>query len=187
MAQLRCAECDFQGAGTFIGERLHRVRHDEHRNGVRLRTLNRFESVGTLGSCQVLLVRPDSDIFARRRTERVARRAVREPIFEGGYDTPTYYADNVYQIVPEMHSHALLVANDRRGVGLAVIERRSREAWYDWCAPDGAYQMATQDGAGVSWAIVHVWILPACRCRGLATQLLEFAFRGFGLDPTVAG
>src|SRR5690242_16433095 len=122
MPQVNCKECEF--LGWSLEERAHRVQHDEYLNGVKLRQIDRFEHVGVIGSHHVLLVRPDSDLFSRRRTERLARRAIREPVFEGGYDNPTFYADNRYYIVPELQTHALVVEHDNRGIALAVIERR---------------------------------------------------------------
>lgn len=188
MGQLICEECGFRGiAGLSLFDRLHCVQHDEHGSGVRLRHLDRFEHVGAIRSFRILLVRPDSGLFARRRAERVSRRAIREPINEGGYDKPTFYAEDVYQIVPEMHSHALLLASDARGVGLVVIERRERSAWFRWSELDQGYRLDSEESGAPSWSVVHVWLLPTLRRRGLATELLEHAFRGFRVDPPAAG
>ena len=185
MPQVGCKECDFWG--WSLAERAHLVQHDEHLHGVRLRRTQRFEQVGVIGSYQVLLVRPDSDLFSRRRAERIARRAIREPVFEGGYDNPTFYAENPYYIVPEMQTHAMVAEYGRRGIALLVIERRDRDAWFRWSEQDKGYALASRASAGVSWSIAHVWLLPAFRGQGLATRLLEMAFRGFSLDPSDVG
>lgn len=185
MPQVVCEECGFRGSS--LNERAHGVRHDEHLNGVRLRRLDRFERVGAIGAFQILLVRPDSDLFSRRRAERVSRRAIREPLFEGGYDKPTFYAENRYQIVPEMQSHALLAESRLRGVALVVIERRDRDAWFAWSDAEEKYVLASRQSAGVYWSLAHIWVLPAFRREGLATRLLEMAFRGFSMSPSTAG
>lgn len=186
MADILCAECGFR---SFPGlqDREHRIFHDEHFSGVRLRHLDRFEAIGNVGPHQVLLIRPESDLFARRRAERVSRRSIQEDLGEGGYDKPTFYAEDVYQIVPEMQSHALIATNLTRGIGLVVIERRERAAWFEWSEDERAYMRASDEHGGTSWAIVHAWVLSEFRGQGLAKSILNIALEGFGIEAKAAG
>ncbi len=183
-AQVMCTSCGYRGFESLSSfRRRHLIYHDEHFNGVRLRRLELFERVGSIGSADVLLVRPKSMRFARLRTERVARRAIEEPVFEGGYDKPTFYAENPYQIVPEHCSHALVVAQDCRGVGLLVFERRERRARYTWRENEAKYVLDIEHAAGPAWTVVHIWLLPSMRGNHIASQLLHLAFAGFGVSP----
>jgi GNAT superfamily N-acetyltransferase len=188
MAQLICNECDYRGIASWPHSvRIHQVHHDEHFHGVRLRRLDRFERISAIGSLRVFIVRPNSQIFARRRAERVSRRAISEPVGEGGYDKPTFYADDVYQIVPEMRTHAILIASELRGIGLVVVERRERDAWYEWSDQRERYELIDGSGVGGAWCIAHVWVLPTFRRQGIARRLLEITFDGFYQDPSESG
>ena len=163
------------------------MQHSEHVSGVGLGRIEKYEHVGALGAFRILLVRPDDDSFTRRRAERVSRRAIREPVREGGYDAPTFFADDPYSIVPELQSHAVLIADGSCGVGLAVFERRQREIWYEWSESAEVYQLTSTSGAGVAWSIVHVWLLGSLRGRGLGVELLRICFEGFATEPSSGG
>jgi hypothetical protein len=187
-AHFLCDQCGFRGTpGPPWLTRAHAVHHDEHYHGVRLRRPEVFDQVGQLGADPAFLIRPDSSRFARLRTERVSRRAIREPLFEGGYDRPTFCAEDRYQIVPELHTHALVVAHERRGVGLLVMERRERDAGYVWSEGEAAYIPETEQSGGGSWSIAHIWILPSLRGRHLASRLIAMALTGFGVSADDLG
>jgi GNAT superfamily N-acetyltransferase len=188
MAPIMCAKCGFRGfPGLLFLEREHKVYHDEHFFGVRLRQLDRFECVGKIGNHKIFLIRPDSDPFARRRAERVSRRAIQEEIGEGGYDKPTFYADNPYQIVPAMQSHALLATCETRGVALLVIERRPRAAWFGWSEVEQAYLRKRKKAGGTAWSVAHVWVLPKFRRAGLGSAIIQNAFQGFNVEANSVG
>jgi len=182
--QTTCPTCDYRYFESLaFSRRKHLIHHDEHRNGVRLRRLDLFERVGGIDGAQVLLVRPESARFVRHRTERVARRAIEEPPFEGDYDKPTFYAEDRYQIVPEHFAHALVLAQGSRGVGLTVLERRERCARYEWLAEQDEYRACEEPAAGPSWAVMHVWVHPSMRGQHVASRLLTMAFSGFRMTP----
>jgi hypothetical protein len=180
-AQFVCEECGFRGLAGPASARAHIIYHDEHIHGVRLRRLELFEQVAQVQSHEILLVRPESHRFARLRAERVSRRAIEEPIDSGGYDKPTFYAENPYRVVHELHSHALILARNSRGCGLLVIERRDRDAWYGWEPSADRYRLESTSSAGAAWSIVHIWLLPSLRGQHLATALLDLALKGFGI------
>ena len=163
--------------------RAHCVFHDEYLLGVRLRRLDAFKHVGMIDDANVLLVRPDSRRFARLRAERVSRRAIEEPVDAGGYDKPTFYAENEYSIVPEFASHALLLSRHGRGIGLLVMERRVPRGRYRWDANAERYALTSEETRGTTWAVVHVWLLPSARGRGFATRLVEMGLQGFAVEP----
>lgn len=187
MASTTCPECQTRYYPSIACDRRHHaVHHDEFRYGVRLRRLDRFEHVGRIDSLDVLLVRPDSDIFARRRAERVARRSIREPLGEGGYDSPTYFAEDPYQVVPSLAAHVLILAQGSRGIGILLSERRLTDARYDWSEAEKGYVRTEMADASMRWSIAHIWIMSSYRRRGLGQRLLEMALAGLGTDGTRA-
>jgi GNAT superfamily N-acetyltransferase len=178
-AEVICADCGFRGIASLeMFRRLHLVFHDEHLNGVKLRRLEQFERVGSIDGLDVLLIRPDSTRFSRLRAERVSRRAIAEPLEEGGYDKPMFYAESVYQIVPEHAAHALILAREARGVGMLVFERRYRAARYHWESATHRYAIHDDSKAGPTWAFVHIWLLPSLRGKNIGLRLVKFATEG---------
>ena len=168
--------------------RALRIRADEQENGVRLRRIREFEQVGSVGEDAVLLVRPDSSLFARRRAERLSRRAVREPLGAGGYDVPQFWAESEHQIVPQLHSHALLLAQACRAVGMIVVERRALAGRLEWSIEQKKYGAIIDDATSArSWTIVHVWLLERLRGKQIAERMLDLVFDGFGTSATEVG
>jgi hypothetical protein len=184
-AQIICDACGFRGLShSPYFERRHVIYHDEHFNGVRLRRGDSFELVGRIDGAELYLVRPESPRFPRLRAERLSRRAIDEPVAEGGYDKPTFYAEDRYQIVPQHHTHALVLAQASRGVGLLVFERRERQARYDWEEAESHYVLAVGIPAGGAWTLVHIWLLPSLRQKGLATRMIKMVLSGLRTEPT---
>lgn len=183
MTGFECATGGYRGfTGAVRYAREHRVHHDEQLHGVRLRRIAPFEQVGPIDGLSMLLVRPESRLFVRQRAERVARRANRERVGEGGYDGPAYWADDPYRIVPELHAHAVIVARDTQGVGLIVLERRVRDAWWPWePTRQGALDLlAGQARAGMpTWAVAYVWLHPDGRGHAIARRALAHTWAGF--------
>jgi hypothetical protein len=143
---------------------------------VRLRQLRLFETVGMVQGLKILLVRPSSPLFARNRAERMSRRSIREPVDDGGFDQPTYYARKSISTV-QLHPHAVLLGRDRFGVGIIVLERRPIIEFYRCTKP--SWELAGPIEHAVRWTVVHVWILPELRRQGIATNLVDIAIREY--------
>ena len=155
---MRCEICDFDySEGWSASRRAHVIAHHEWEHGVCLRRLQVFEKVGQIQDCSVLLVRPSSPGFVKRRAERLSRRSIREPLDEGGFDKPLYFANgSPVELLP----HAMLLKHGRYGVGIAVLERRPVIEIYRWTARP-TFELAHRLSETVRWTIVHVWLLPA--------------------------
>lgn len=154
------------------------VQADEASKGVRLRRTDRFELVSRVGSLEVLLVRPNSIAFTRRRAERVSRLSIREPIGDGGYGKPQFFADDPYQIVTALHAHALLLSDRARGIGIVVFERRSICGFVRWSDENSRYGDLIEQPGSTGWAVVHIWLMHAYRGRGLSAALLQVLVSG---------
>lgn len=183
---MKCGVCGFDYLpGWSSSRREHIIRHHEWEHGVRLRRLEDFEEVGQVEGLKALLVRPESPLFVRRQAERVSRRSIREPLSEGGYDKPQYYAD-VPDSPSELHAHALLLARGTDAVGILVLERRHVIERYRWTMrPDFELEERLPDP--VRWAVVHVWVLAGMRGRGLGGGLARLAVEGVGETPDTVG
>lgn len=157
---MKCEVCHCDYSADWSAERRHHlIAHYEWFNGIRLRQPHAFEIVGEVQGLRVLLVRPSSPIFAKRRAERVSRRSIRESVNEGGYDKPTYFAEtsnSTFLLFP----HAVLIVRDGCGVGIVVIERRPIVQFYRW-KESGGWELARELANTVRWTIVHAWLLPA--------------------------
>jgi hypothetical protein len=186
VAQIACPVCDERYFDDTSGRRQHTVRHDEWLQGVRLRRVDRFERVGAAGTVDILLVRPSSPESIRLRAERVSRRAVREPLEEGGYDKPLYYANGV-DSPPELRAHVLLLASAGRCVGTLVLEVRPVDGYYVWGPDRSRVDLASVLNDEPRWSVVHVWVLASMRKRGLARVLIDSAVRGVGQPADTLG
>jgi ribosomal protein S18 acetylase RimI-like enzyme len=178
--------CDFDYSPDWSpSRREHVIRHYEWEHGVRLRRLGDFEAVGEVEGLKALLVRPDAPLFQRRQAERVSRRSIREPVDEGGYDKPLYYAAPP-DAVPALHAHAVLLASGVHAVAILVLERRHVIERYRWTERPG-FELVEELPEPVRWAIVHVWVMPALRGRGLGAGLVRLAVEGVGETPDTIG
>jgi len=183
---LRCDVCGFDYTpGWSPSRREHVIRHHEWEDGVRLRRLGEFEDVGQVEGLRALLVRPTSPLFLRRQAERVSRRSIREPLMEGGYDKPTYYAEPP-DSTPALHAHAVLLAEGAHAVGVLVFERRHVYQRYRWTERP-KFELVEELPDPVRWTIVHAWVLPASRGRGLGSGLARLAIEGVGETPDTVG
>lgn len=181
-----CGVCGFDYSPDWSpSRREHVIRHHEWEHGVRLRRLDEFEEVGEVGGLRGLLVRPDSPLFLRRQAERVSRRSIREPVCEGGYDKPLYYAEPP-EAVPALHAHAVLLASGVYAVAILVLERRHVIERYRWAARP-AFELVEELPEPVRWTIVHIWVMPALRGRGLGRGLARLAVEGVGETPDTIG
>jgi hypothetical protein len=181
-----CGVCGFDYSPDWSpSRREHVIRHHEWEHGVRLRSLDEFEEVGEVEGLKALLVRPDSRLFLRRQAERASRRSIREDVFEGGYDKPLYYAQPP-DAVPALHAHAVLLASDVYAVAILVLERRHVIERYGWTTRPEFELVEALPGL-VRWTIVHVWVMPALRGRGLGGGLVRLAIEGVGETPDTIG
>ncbi len=183
---VECGVCGFDYSPDWSpSRREHVIKHHEWEHGVRLRRIEDFEEVGEVGGLKALVVRPDSRLFLRRQAERVSRRSIREPVLEGGYDKPQYYAEPP-DAVPALHAHAVLLARGAHAVAILVLERRHVIERYRWTTrPEFELVEALPDP--VRWTIVHVWVMPALRGRGLGGGLVRLAIEGVGETPDSIG
>jgi GNAT superfamily N-acetyltransferase len=178
--------CDFDYSPDWSpSRREHVIRHYEWEHGVRLRRLQEFEAVGEVDGSKALLVRPDSRRFLRRQAERVSRRSIREPLGQGAYDQPVYYAEPP-GAVPELHEHAVLLASGGCAVAILVLERRHLIQRYRWTARP-RFELAEHLPEPVRWTIAHVWVLPALRGHGLGRGLVRLAAEGVSETPDTIG
>jgi ribosomal protein S18 acetylase RimI-like enzyme len=183
---LECGVCGFDYWPDLSRDRReHIIRHHEWEHGVRLRRLEEFEEVGEVEGLKAFLVRPTSPLFLRRQAERVSRRSIREPLFEGGYDKPQYYAERP-DSPPELHAHAVLLARGAYAVAMLVLIRRHVVERYRWTERPH-FELAEGLPDPVRWAIAHVWVLPDLRRRGLASGLVRLAAEGVGETPDSIG
>lgn len=160
------------------------IHADQSKFGVRLRRPDRMERVGRTSDLDVLLIRPSSSSFAKRRAEQVARLAMTEPLGEGGYGTPQYYAGDPYNIVPELHAHALLLCHQARGVGMLVCERRPVLGHLEWQRDLNNYGELVDEPSNVRWAVVHIWVMSQHRKKGAATGMIKILANGLHLKPS---
>jgi hypothetical protein len=181
-----CEICDYYYSSDWSSSRrAHVIAHDEWFRGVRLRRRQDFEDVGQIQDFQALLVRPSSSLFARHRAERVSRRSIREPIDEGGYDTPPYYAEGP-DSPTELSAHAVVLGRETHAVGIVVLERRPIIELYRWTTRPH-FELAAELPPTVRWAIVHTWLLPELRGRGVASDLVRAAVQGVNETPDTVG
>jgi hypothetical protein len=115
----------------------------------------------------------------------VSRRSIREPIFEGGYDVPQYYADERFS--PRvLNAHALLVARESFGVGILVLERRPVIQHYRWTSrPE--FELLNSIDDLVRWSIAHIWLHPKVRGQGIADEMVRVAAQGVCETPDTIG
>jgi hypothetical protein len=165
--------------------RDHVIADEEWLRGTHLGRPEAFESVGGVQEFRALLVRPSSCLFARRRAERLARRAIREPLGDGGYDKPIYFAEGP-DSPPELHAHALLLARGKCAVGMLVLERRPMLEFYRWTIPPH-FRLVRRLADTIRWTIAHVWLLPELRGRGTAACLVHLAVEGVRETPDTVG
>ena len=142
------------------------------------RLLAVFTDVHAGEGLTAVLVRPESPVFLRRQAERVSRRSIREPLDEGGYDKPQYYAEPP-DSVPALYAHAVLLASGLSAIGILVLERRHVVERYRWTVRP-RFELAEKLPAPVRWSITHVWVLRAFRGRGLGGGLVRLAAEGVG-------
>jgi hypothetical protein len=117
-------------------------------------------------------------VFQRRQAERVSRRSIREPLEDGGYDKPQYYAEPP-DAVPELHAHAVLLASGLYAIGILVLERRHVVERYRWTARP-RFEFVERLPDPVRWTVTHVWFLPSFRGRGLGAGLARLVAKGVG-------
>jgi GNAT superfamily N-acetyltransferase len=142
--------------------------------------------MGEVDGSLLLLARPTSSSYARRRAERVARRAIREPLGDGKYDWPTYYAEGL-DSPPDLQAHAVLLHRGGYGVGIVVLERRPVVEYYKWLARQ-TFELAHRlDEGTVRWTMVHVWLLPSLRGKGIATALTRAVIAATGESADTIG
>lgn len=181
-----CGECGFDYLPDWSRSvRHHVIEHEEWLRGTRLGRPEAFECVGGVQEFRALLVRPSSCLFARRRAERLARRAIREPLGEGGYDKPIYFAEGP-DSPPELHAHALLLARGKCAVGMLVLERRPVLEFYRWTIRPH-FQLVRRLADTIRWTIAHVWLLPELRGHGTAAGLVHLAVEGLRETPDTVG
>jgi hypothetical protein len=183
---LECGECGFDYLPDWSRSvRAHVIAHEEWLRGTRLGRPEAFECVGAVQEFRALLVRPSSCLFARRRAERLARRAIREPLNEGCCDKPLYFAEGP-DSPPELHAHALLLARGKCAVGMLVLERRPVFEFYRWTIRP-QFEPVGRLADTIRWTIVHVWLLPELRGHGTATGLVHLAVEGVRETPDTVG
>jgi hypothetical protein len=183
---VECESCGFDyWPERSSSRRKHIIRHYEWEHGVRLRRLKDFEEIAEVGGLKAILVRPTSSLFLRRQAERVSRRSIREPLLEGGYDKPPYYAETP-DSPPALHAHAVLLTKEGHAVGILVLERRLLIEKYRW-TEQPHFELAEKIPKVVRWTIVHAWVLPGLRGRGLGAGLARLAAEGVGETPDTIG
>jgi GNAT superfamily N-acetyltransferase len=108
-----------------------------------------------------------------------------EPLDEGGHDKPLYFAD-AKDSPPELHSHAILLSRDAFGVGIVVLERRPIVDFYKW-NPRRCVEFVGNLPETIRWSVIHVWLLPQLRGRGVASELVRTAIEGVNEVPDTVG
>lgn len=151
---------------------MHALAHSRVACGVAFRTRDGFEEVGAAAGLRFFLVSPRSAPIQRQRAERLSRSAAKKPVDLGGYDLPPYFADNPYQTPAILAPHVLLAAHDRHLVAMTVFEWRALGQLYRWSATDGGYKQAEDHLAMDRWAVIHIWVIPSFRGRGLGRELV---------------
>lgn len=176
--------CDFDfSEGWSASRHAHVIAHHEWEHGVRLRHTAQFELVGNAQEFDLLLVRPFSSKYARSRAERISRRSIREPVSEGGYDKPLYFAHcSPLVLLP----HAVLLVRAGYAVGIAVLERRPIMELYRWTNRPH-FELVQRIPNTVRWAIVHAWLLPSLRGRGVGTEFVRQTITGVRETPDTVG
>jgi ribosomal protein S18 acetylase RimI-like enzyme len=173
----QCEVCGFEEwAELRWSSRRHLIAHDEFLHGVRVRASHSYEVVRSGVEYSILLVRPSSPLWQRMRAERVSRRSIREPLWEGGYDKPTYYAEPE----PEemlLFPHTLLLCRGKRAVGILVLEARPIRSFLRWSGEVELVEETVSTGE-IRWTVTHAWVLPTLRQRGFATALVHTAAAG---------
>jgi|GEM_PF-3333841 len=166
-----CPICHGSYMPAVVGDKeFHRKYHNEFVYGIRARISKSDVLLEQVDDLKVVLVSPTSPASQRKRAERIAFRVKRETHF----DFASYHADET----SDKDSPLVFIGViNERAVAFLVLRKNTHSVKVTWDFYDKKDRGTIPLRPDERWSIAMVWTLPDRRRQGLATKLINVAYR----------
>lgn len=162
----KCDECGMEFCPSIPSNaQKHRRWHDEFVKGIRAKQSKTEKILWREGDVRITLVTPTSQLWQRKRAEKVGRRA----------NCETRYDFGVYSAYDPSGSYVLLAHLLERVVGILILTKAEDVWWTTWEDLAARRQPTKVPVKDERWTARFIWLLSKLRGRGIATRLVHIA------------